>query len=392
LQLRDIEGDRVPRPELRALTGLRGVAACVVALAHLGLKLPFDLQQLFWHNAAVDLFFCLSGFTLCYVYRAPDFRFAPYVKARVARIYPLYFVTLLTTGAIYVVPLVAIDPATYPARTALTDFMLQTLMLNAWPIVGASGVHWNQQAWSISAEWLCYLVLFPLLLQLSAPRSANRRLISLIALPTISYALFATCFDWQLTSAEIHVARSSGAYWLAAARAVTGFTAGWIAFASFAQRDAIFAFCTQRSGMIWLGFAAILLLSWFGVVPSQALLFLFPFMVLAATDPASVSSRLLGWRPLHFLGVISYSIYMTHFIVFLFFVFFLYKAAPPATWSLPMSAAVIAATLAVSFASYSLIERPARDAIRRLQWAHRPADDEIPAHAEAPRALRSDAC
>src|SRR3954454_4755223 len=78
------------RPELRALTGLRGVAATIVALAHFQQAFPNDDGILMWHNA-VDLFFCLSGFTLSYVYSRGEFRFASYLTARIARIYPLYF-------------------------------------------------------------------------------------------------------------------------------------------------------------------------------------------------------------------------------------------------------------------------------------------------------------
>jgi peptidoglycan/LPS O-acetylase OafA/YrhL len=57
------------KPELKALTGVRGVTAIVVALAHFRIMLPANLHMLYmWHNAAVDLFFVLSGFTLCYAY------------------------------------------------------------------------------------------------------------------------------------------------------------------------------------------------------------------------------------------------------------------------------------------------------------------------------------
>ena len=129
------------RPELRALTGLRGVAAVVVALAHFDIKLPYGLQAfVLWQDAAVDLFFCLSGFTLAYVYSAQGFQFSRYIMARLGRIYPLYLVTLLLVAAVYVVP-IAVDPVAYPAKAAVTDFLLQLLMLNAWPLIGATGVH-----------------------------------------------------------------------------------------------------------------------------------------------------------------------------------------------------------------------------------------------------------
>src|SRR5690349_13702809 len=84
------------RPELRALTGLRGVAAATIAVAHLNLLFP-DNSGMMWHNA-VDLFFCLSGFTLSYVYSRETFRLLNYLTARIARIYPLYVFTLIIAG------------------------------------------------------------------------------------------------------------------------------------------------------------------------------------------------------------------------------------------------------------------------------------------------------
>jgi peptidoglycan/LPS O-acetylase OafA/YrhL len=355
--------DRYSRPELRALTGLRGVAAAIVALAHFGVPLPYDLQKFFrWENAAVDLFFCLSGFTLSYVYARENFRLSDYLTARIARIYPLYFVTLVIIGSTYILPLVVND-ATYPAGAAVSDFLLQALMLNCWPIIG-SGVHWNFQAWSISVEWLCYILLFPLLLHLKAPRSDNAKLLCVVALAALSYSLFMGCYDDRITDAALlYTAKSHWAYWVNPLRGVLGFTAGWIAFASFEKQDGLHELCTRHSPEIWLGFVAVLILCYLISVPSHMLVFLFPFVVLAATDPASVTSRLLASRFFHFLGVISYSIYMVHFIMLLVFVCWF---AAPETWSAPVYLMVVAATCVVSIGTHFAIEVPARNAIREL--------------------------
>ncbi|WP_246767620.1 acyltransferase [Bradyrhizobium sp. CCBAU 53340] len=351
------------RQELKALTGLRGLAATVVALAHFHPTLPYDLQEFFlWHDAAVDLFFCLSGFTLSYVYTGTNFQFSRYLIARIARIYPLYLVTLIIVGATYTWP-VLVNPTTYPASTSLTDFVLQVLMLNAWPIIG-TGVHWNMQSWSISIEWFCYILLFPLLLRLKAPRSENVKLLCVIALTAVSYGLFVRFFDERLTNPELYVAESPWSYWVNLVRGIAGFTTGWIAFSSFEQRDEIHTLCTKFSALIWLCFGAILVLLYFGLANSHALVFLFPFVVLAATDQTSATSLVLGSKALHFLGVISYSIYLMHFIVFLLFRL---AFGVSRTWSIWVYAALIVATFGISVLSYFAIERPARDAVRSLQ-------------------------
>ena len=142
---------------------------------------------------------------LSYVYARENFRLSDYLTARIARIYPLYFVTLVIIGSAYILPLVVND-ATYLAGAAVSDFLRQALMLNCWPIIG-SGVHWNYQAWSISVEWLCYILLFPLLLHLKAPRSDNAKLLCLVVLAALSYSLFMGCYDDRITDAALLIQR-----------------------------------------------------------------------------------------------------------------------------------------------------------------------------------------
>lgn len=354
--------DLSPRPELRALTGLRGLAAMAVALAHFQNTIPaYSGTPFMWHNA-VDLFFCLSGFTLSYVYNRETFQFSSYLTARVARIYPLYLVCLIAAGALYVWPFV-INPISYPIRTAVSDFALQLAMLNAWPVVG-SGVHWDSPAWSLSVEWFCYLLLFPILLFQKASPSTSTRVLCIAVTTVSSFFLFTFFYDDLLVTPQLHVPKSEWSEWVALARGVLGFIAGWAAFASFQKRDGLYLACTRFSTLIWCGIALIVLLAYFGLTNPHALIVVYPFVVLAATDPTSITSRLLGSKPLHFLGVISYSIYMTHFVVFLGAVDLF---GTPATWPPAVFVMLAAATAAVSVGTYFAIEMPARKAIRGIQ-------------------------
>src|SRR5215469_633600 len=99
---------RPPRAEIRALTGLRGVAALLVALYHINPNLiaptatgRFVGKGYLW----VDLFFVLSGFLLAMNYAG---KFAggwklgawlDFLLHRVARIYPLYIVLVAASLA-----------------------------------------------------------------------------------------------------------------------------------------------------------------------------------------------------------------------------------------------------------------------------------------------------
>ena len=88
--------------DIRALTGVRGVAAAIIVVYHFG-----DVQLSTGGNAAyfripfgyliVDLFFMLSGYVMALTYRdafehltLP--KFATFMLKRVARLYPAYFV------------------------------------------------------------------------------------------------------------------------------------------------------------------------------------------------------------------------------------------------------------------------------------------------------------
>nr|WP_283812774.1 acyltransferase [Bradyrhizobium tropiciagri] len=353
----DISTGHGARPDLPSLTGLRGLAASVVALAHLQ-----DTPGVFmWHNA-VDLFFVLSGFTLSYIYRRETFAFGEYLKARIARIYPLYLVCLILAGAIYIGPFV-IDPSGYPVRNAVADFLMQLAMLNAWPVIGSS-VHWDAPAWSLSAEWFCYLLLFPLLILAKAPPTTATRLLGIVVASAASYTWFSCFFDYHLAEPQVHASIKTLSDWTAVARAVFGFTAGWIANACFQKRDGLQQACARFAWLIWCAVAIIVLLASRDMFNSHALVFVYPFVILAATDPSSASSRLLASKPLHFLGEISYSIYMTHMIILL--VLFALGLLPD-SWSLPMTAATFCVTLVVSTVSYFTIEKPARDWVRRLR-------------------------
>ena len=76
-------------------------------------------------------------------------------------------------------------------------------------------------------------------------------------------------------------------------------------------------------------------------------------------------ARALAWHPLHFIGTISYGIYLWHWPVI---VYLNGTRTGLSTW--PLDVLRIAVTLAVSTASYYLVERPIRQAHLRgwVRW------------------------
>ena len=150
--------------EIRALTGLRGMAALDVAICHVG-DFVIDrhpaLHPLFANSAFdVDLFFCLSAVTLCIVYGVGTRRLldaSRFFIARFARVYPLAILALLVTGPYFSMWGHVTEPT---GRDQISIAFRQLLLVNHWPIIG-TGQEWLAPLWSLSVEVFLYIFLFP---------------------------------------------------------------------------------------------------------------------------------------------------------------------------------------------------------------------------------------
>src|SRR5258708_36506153 len=92
--------------QLSSLTPLRGVAALWVVIFHFCWHIPTIHPErytgaVYKGYLAVDVFFVLSGFVITHVYkdgfarRVTAWRYRNFLKARVARLYPLHLTALL---------------------------------------------------------------------------------------------------------------------------------------------------------------------------------------------------------------------------------------------------------------------------------------------------------
>lgn len=156
------------------LTGVRFVAAFWVllyhyqgALATAGLLVPVLHEVLRVGRLGVDLFFALSGFILTHTYLT---KLGPRVTwpasrhfwwLRLARIWPVHFVMLNVAG-LAVIAQSKVNGSDASSRDWLNpvDYVKQLLLVHEWGPNPQRG--WNYPAWSLSMEWLAYL-LFPLL-------------------------------------------------------------------------------------------------------------------------------------------------------------------------------------------------------------------------------------
>jgi peptidoglycan/LPS O-acetylase OafA/YrhL len=150
-------------PELPALTGIRFFAASFVFFAHMNTlpgKTWFVPKLASTYNLGgfgVEIFFVLSGFILTYNYAAlfgngvNVGNYIRFIWDRLAKIYPLYLLTLLLA--------IPIELAGHRDWSWEALFLQLTLLQCILPVNHLSAAdHFNVPAWSISCEMFFYLL------------------------------------------------------------------------------------------------------------------------------------------------------------------------------------------------------------------------------------------
>lgn len=364
--------------DLRPITALRFGAAVWVAI------------YTFWENLAgagpsslvakgylgVELFFVLSGFILSHVYlqAAGEKRFSyrGFLWARVARVYPLHLATLIGVGLLAAAAL-AVGMSVDRNVLSWPSLPANLLMLHAWGLAPVAG--WNHPSWSISAEWFAYLC-FPLFAFVFW-RVRHRPVAAVVgaaAFMVILYFVFEQMAGFALTEATIR--------W-GALRIVPCFALGCALYLVY-RRAPLRApwLCSAASFGLMVLSAALGL--WDGVTVLLA-----GALILSL---ASLPNDRAGWlasRPAVYLGEISYSVYMVCVPWKLLSVGLAAKLfdAPDKQLQIFVWLAIVALLPVVAAASYHLIERPARKALRG--WADKKAHGAIhnPLHADMPKQL-----
>ncbi len=162
---------------LDSLDGVRGVLAMYVMLGHMApfALLPTRLQDAVSHGgAAVDVFFVLSGLVITQSLRHADGQAAPFLVARVARIFPVFLAVFAVAVAVAptscgfeYMPWIgtgdvarAICVKSWPAAW-LPEILAHLTMTHGlfpyviWPHVWVSFLG---SAWSLSTEWQFYVL------------------------------------------------------------------------------------------------------------------------------------------------------------------------------------------------------------------------------------------
>jgi peptidoglycan/LPS O-acetylase OafA/YrhL len=152
---------RLQQNYIPALTGVRAMAAYLVFISHFGDQVdgsfPHILRRFFGEfHIGVSLFFVLSGFLITFRYYnsfnlTKDW-FMQYLKNRVARIYPMYF---LLTIAAFVYYFITKDPGV----TKGSNYPIAVMFLNITFLRGFFYQFWDSgiaQGWSLTVEECFY--------------------------------------------------------------------------------------------------------------------------------------------------------------------------------------------------------------------------------------------
>ena len=362
------------RPAIPPQTALRFFAAAVVVTFHYNPDRFVNLPGFFrnWLETgyeAVTFFFVLSGFVLSYVYTGPgasgrEQSLRAFFVARIARLAPAFYLSLAIA-----LPLFALDTFAWggpPVFQFVVHGLLVLFFVQSWWPPAA--LAWNPPGWSLAVEWFLYLA-FPLIARLSrsarggtflafafvlaAATSAFR---VLVMEPLVekdfawhNFAQFSPLFHlpqfiFGMALGRMHLAGPKPPPWVAAAMFVAGIAGLMAVLGEFALVPH------------WLRADAVLAV-------------LYGLVILGAARPGHLFYRALSLRPLIYLGEISFSIYILHDPIAMWWeplVLEVFGAPLPTIVDFPLYVTVV---LAVSALSFRYVETPMRRRIRRWSGA-----------------------
>lgn len=352
------------------IQGLRGIAVLLVVLYHL------DVHWLSGGYIGVDIFFVISGYLITgHLIESLDsgrFRFLDFYARRVRRIIPAsLFVLLVTTviSCLLMPPLLLPKILKESIATALyipnifyayqqTDYLAETTVS---PLL-----HY----WSLGVEEQFYFI-WPLLLFVCwRYRAAKKNYLFVILSSVIMLSFLANLY---LTTTS-----QSWAFFLVFTRAWELGAGGLLAFAI---KNNLFSLRNTAPGVAalsgWLGVALLGYCATFynenTVFPGSAaalpvagaMLVLFAG---AASGSASLLNKLLVNRPLQYLGMISYSLYLWHWPVIIFV-----QEVWPDFSGIYFVAVLFIVSCVLADMTYRWIEGPFRHAGSRFYFAATPA-------------------
>ena len=347
------------KPHLPALDGLRGVAIAGVLLFHAG--------HLSGGFLGVDLFFALSGYLITDLLlreteATGSVSLIAFWGRRIRRLLPA-LATMLAGVTVLVWAVGSPDMV----RTTLADGPWVQLNLVNWHLIAESAAYWDrfgparvfEHLWSIAVEEQFYLV-WPVLLLIIARfgRRMDRWVAAITAVASaVSLAMMVAFVD-PADPTRVYTGTDTRAFsLLLGALVATRPVRTVLARAVGRWAGAVSALLAAGIGTAWWrvdGVGSWWLFTGGLFAHSLAAALLIGLCVRA---PQTLVAKVLAWRTLRWLGLISYSLYLWHWPVFV-------MLDPQRGWT--RTAAAYALSVGLAALSKYLVEDPIRF---RATWA-----------------------
>jgi peptidoglycan/LPS O-acetylase OafA/YrhL len=329
------------------IDGLRAIAVLMVMFFH------FDIGLMSGGFVGVDIFFVISGYLITNIVftdlKSSKFSLAVFYERRARRIFPVLFAVLIASWGAASVLLIDSDMIDFSWSVIYTVFFSTNILFakDSGYFDAPAETKPLLHTWSLGVEEQFYII-FPVLLYV-LHRYWPRRLRAVVIV---------ICLLSLVESSWLAIESPKVAFYMLPSRfweLCLGALLALGCFPSIRNRE-------TAEAVSLVGLAAI-----FGSVVTYSKAMVFPgmsalvpcvgaAMIIHADIPDGLASRLLSARPLRFIGLISYSLYMWHWpiIVFLGFVF-LDKPSGA------QSVMAILASVAVAAMSWRYIEQPVRN-------------------------------
>lgn len=329
------------------IDGLRAIAVIAVVLYHLKKSLiPGGYL-------GVDMFFVLSGYLIAGIIwrdmRGDGFSIVRFYERRVRRIMPALLLVLFVTTMVAMALLLPADLANYGKSLVATLAFIPNVYF--WRDTNYFSPNAEEKPllhlWSLGVEEQFYL-LFPLVLWMVAGYR-----------PRVAIVVVALLVAWSMAShlMLVYIGGGTPAFYLLPSRAWELGAGALLAIIPLRQSDAIIA------NMVAMFGASLIILGLFGYPGS---LWLFPtalpvvagttMVIWAGTLQAAIPNRALAVRPLVFVGLISYSLYLWHWPIIVLAQYYLIRDL-----NFGETMGAVLAMFGAAGLSWRYIERPFRD-------------------------------
>ena len=342
------------KPESRArlayradVDGMRAVAVLAVLVFHAGLGLPGGF-------VGVDVFFVISGFLITSIVtrdvEAGTFSYLGFWERRARRLVPAMFVVVVATVVLGYVILLPHDfkelgQSVCAQAAAAANFYFYR---ESGYFAGPSEIKPLLHTWSLAVEVQFYF-LMPGLLVLSH-RLWPRRI------PIVLVTSLLTSLAWCVYSSSVY---PDAAFYLLPTRAWEMMLGGVVALpGDFRWLKRGMAEIVSLAGLVTVIGSIVFYKEGTPFPGRYALLPCLGTAAMIARNSvhSTVSSKLLSWRPVVFVGLISYSLYLWHWPLFAFA-----NYMTPGELPLWLAISLIAASLVMGVLSWKHVETPFRN-------------------------------